>query len=65
MSNVVNLNRFRKQRQRLEDASTSAANRAKFGRSRIERSSARTKLERESRDLDGKRLDAQDSDDQT
>jgi hypothetical protein len=65
MGDVVNLNRFRKQRQRLEDANTAASNRAKFGRNRAERSGARSELKRKSRDLDGKRLDSRPPDDRT
>ncbi|HVC54527.1 MAG TPA: DUF4169 family protein [Stellaceae bacterium] len=57
MASVVNLNRFRKARQRTEDERRAAENRATFGRSKAERQKADSERERIARDLDGKQVD--------
>lgn len=57
MGEVVNLNKYRKVRQRVDDEKRAVENRAKFGRSKLERDQARTQTERDLRDIDDKRLD--------
>lgn len=57
MGDVVNLNRFRKARNRDEQNRQAARNRARYGQSKIEKVSATRETERQRRELDGKRLD--------
>jgi hypothetical protein len=57
MASVVNLNRFRKAKKSAEAERRAAANRAAFGRSKIERRKADDERERLERDLAGKRID--------
>jgi hypothetical protein len=61
MGEVVNLNKYRKVRQRLDDEKRAVENRAKFGRSKRERDQAGDQAgdqaERESKDLEDKRLE--------
>jgi len=57
MASVVNLNRFRKARQKAEAARRAAENRAAFGRGKPERGQATSERERIDRDLDGKRIE--------
>jgi len=61
MGEVVNLNQYRKKRQRLERKKAAATNRARFGRRKDEVKRTKRERERESAELDGKALD--DSDD--
>jgi hypothetical protein len=63
MGDVVNLNKYRKQRQRLGEAKQAAENRVKFGRDKGERASVRAEQERSADDLDGKHLDGKRPDD--
>ena len=63
MGDVVNLNRYRKQRQRIDDAKQAAENRVKFGRDKAERARLSAEQERDAEDLDGKRLDGKRPDD--
>jgi len=63
MGDVVNLNKYRKQRQRLGEAKLAAENRVKFGRDKFERASARAEQERQAEDLENKRLDSMRPDD--
>lgn len=55
MSKPINLNKFRKERDRAERRRQGDANATKFGRSRAERSLDEARAEKETRDLDGKR----------
>jgi hypothetical protein len=57
MGDVVNLNRYRKQRQRIEDAKQAAENRVRFGRDKAERARTKAEQERETRNLDNSHLD--------
>ncbi|WP_020043373.1 DUF4169 family protein [Salipiger mucosus] len=57
MSNVINLNRFRKQKARDEKRATADENAAKHGRSKAEKAQERARTERAERDLDGAKLD--------
>lgn len=57
MASVVNLNRFRKAKERAEAARQAAVNRAAHGRSKSERGQADGERQRNKRDLDGKRID--------
>ena len=56
MSNVVNLNHFRKKKTRTEDEQRASENREKFGRTKGEKT--KEKLEKESarHHLDGRKL---------
>ena len=64
MGDVVNLNQFRKQRERLEREKAAAANRAKFGRTKGDVTKGKKDRERDKADLEGKRLkEAADTDD--
>ncbi len=57
MGDVVNLNRFRKTRERTERAKEADANRVQFGRTKAEKLRDRQEVERETQALDGKKLD--------
>jgi vacuolar-type H+-ATPase subunit H len=57
MGDVVNLNRYRKQRQRIEDAKQATENRVRFGRDKAERTRNKAEQERETRNLDNSHLD--------
>lgn len=57
MGEIVNLNRFRKQREKDEKARAAAGNRAKFGRTKSEKASEEADAERRETDLDNKQLD--------
>jgi hypothetical protein len=56
-SNVVNLNQFRKKKQREEKARLAEINRAKHGRTKAEKEGERAGRERAARTLDGARLE--------
>ena len=57
MGEIINLNRFRKQRSRAEEAKQAAENRVAFGRTKAERM-ASTKIRRKAEaDIDNKKLD--------
>jgi hypothetical protein len=56
-SNVVNLNRFRKKKQRDEKAKQAEINRIRHGRTQAEKDRERTERERAARAIDGKRLE--------
>lgn len=57
MGDVVNLNRFRKTRERAERAKEADANRIRFGRTKAEKERERKEAERTAQTLDGKRID--------
>jgi hypothetical protein len=63
MGDVVNLNRYRKQRQRLDEAKQAAENRVKFGRDKAERAKLRAEQERDAQDHANKHLDSKRPDD--
>jgi hypothetical protein len=56
-SNVVNLNRFRKNKQRAEKAKQAEINRIRHGRTKGQKERERADQERAARMLDGKRLE--------
>ncbi|WP_454782466.1 DUF4169 family protein [Legionella sp. WA2022007384] len=57
MVNVVNLNKKRKAKVRLEKEKTGSENRVKFGRTKKEKQLAKQENEREERHLDGHKLE--------
>jgi Domain of unknown function (DUF4169) len=57
MAAVVNLNRFRKAKERAEHERIAAENRAAFGLSKAQRRVRESEEERRRRELDGKRID--------
>lgn len=57
MGDIVNLNKYRKQRRRLEAARQASENRAQFGRDKAERATTQADRERQAKTLDGQRLD--------
>lgn len=56
MSEIVNLNKFRKAKIRGGKARQAAENRVRFGQSKDEKARAKQAAERRSKDLDGKNL---------
>lgn len=64
MGDVINLNHYRKRRERLRGESDAVANRTRTGRKKFERDSARRDSERHHRELDGKLIDLSPGDDQ-
>ncbi|MBE9635730.1 DUF4169 family protein [Salipiger mangrovisoli] len=65
MSNVINLNRFRKDRARAEKRAQADENAARHGRSKAEKQREATEAAKTARDLDGHRLEAGDTPDPT
>jgi hypothetical protein len=57
MAEIVNLNQYRKRRQRRDAAKEAAENRVAHGRSKAERKKNRHQHEKAAKDLDDKRLD--------
>lgn len=57
MADVVNLNRFRKMRQKEEREKTAGENRVRFGRTKAEKLRDRQGAERRQTDLDGKKVE--------
>lgn len=57
MADVVNLNRFRKTREREERAKEAEANRVRFGRTKAEKQRDRMEAERSTRFLNGQKLE--------
>ncbi|WP_207476804.1 DUF4169 family protein [Arenibaculum pallidiluteum] len=57
MGEVVNLNRFRKERARRDKETLAEQNRTRFGRTKEERRRDREESQKIGRDLDGKKLD--------
>lgn len=55
MGDVVNLNRFRKQRRRDEREKQASEHRIRFGQPKSETTKQRLEQDRVSRDLDGKK----------
>lgn len=58
-ANVVNLNRFRKKKQREEKAKQAEINRLRHGRTQAEKDRERAERERANRLIEGKRLERQ------
>lgn len=57
MGDVVNLNRYRKSRNRAEAERKAEENRVKFGRTKAEKDRASQEIARLGKDLDGKELE--------
>lgn len=57
MGEIVNLNKLRKRRRRHQDQKQAAENRSRFGRRKAERIETYSEQNRESKMLDGKKLD--------
>ena len=57
MTDPINLNKARKAKARAAKQARAAENRAKFGRSRPEKSLEVRRADKAKRDMDGKRLD--------
>jgi hypothetical protein len=55
MGDVINLNKFRKERARQAERKAAGRNRVRFGRSGAEKAAARIEAEREDEALDGKK----------
>ena len=53
MAEIVNLNRARKAKARIEAQATAAVNRAAFGRTRAEKQAAKAETECRAKELDG------------
>jgi uncharacterized protein YaiL (DUF2058 family) len=60
--NVINLNRFRKKKQRAEKAKQAEINRLRHGRTQAEKDRERAERARVARLLEGKRLEGLDGD---
>jgi len=60
MGEIVNLNRVRKSKARAEKDAKAEANRITFGLPKAEKQAARRERERQTQDLDGKKLDTPD-----
>jgi hypothetical protein len=60
MVNVINLNKKRKAKKRLEKEKKASENRIKFGRTKKEKQIAKQENERNERFLDGHKLDNKD-----
>ena len=54
MSNVTNLNQFRKQKARADKRAQADENTVKFGRTKAQKDLERARAEKAKRDLDGK-----------
>ena len=57
MADIVNLNQYRKRRDRRDAEKTAAENRIRHGRNKAERQKERGENEKAAKDLDDKRLD--------
>ena len=62
MGDIVNLNKYRKRQQRVEQTRQAAENRVRFGRNKSERANNQAQQDRRAKDIDGKRLDDHGSD---
>jgi len=65
MGDIVNLSKYRKQRQRTEHAKQAAENRVRFGQTKADRTRTRGEQDRLRQDLEGKRLDDNRPDEKT
>ena len=62
MGDLVNLNKFRKAKQRRNQDAHATINREKFGRSKADKDRDQQQRERKDRSLDGARLKDEDKD---
>ena len=63
MGKVVNLNQFRKRKEREQREVRATENRAKSGSGKVEREMTRNDAKHQQQDLDGKRIDNSPTDD--
>ena len=61
MGDIVNLNRFKKRAERQQSAKQAEANRARFGRTKSERSIDQQRTDRANNLLDQHRIDGEDA----
>ena len=57
MAEIINLNRFKKERERAVKAKTADENRARFGRSKEERERAEAVARKSEKSLDDKKIE--------
>jgi hypothetical protein len=57
MADIVNLNQYRKKRDRQAAAKEAAENRVRYGRTKAERAKGRRESEKATKDLEDKRLE--------
>ena len=57
MAEIINLNRFRKERDRADKGKTADENRARFGRSKEERERAESIARKSEKSLDDKKIE--------
>jgi hypothetical protein len=57
MADIVNLRRARKDKARREQEAEAAANRRRFGRTKVEKGADKDAKARAEREIDGKRID--------
>jgi hypothetical protein len=57
MADIVNLNQYRKRRDRQDAEKTAAENRVRHGRNKLERQKERRDSDKAIKDLDDKRID--------
>jgi len=57
MAEIINLNRFKKERDRAAKAKTADENRARFGRSKEERDHAEANTRKAEKSLDDKKIE--------
>jgi len=57
MAEIINLNRFKKERDRAAKAKTADENRARFGRSKEERDRAEANTRKAEKSLDDKKIE--------
>jgi uncharacterized protein DUF4169 len=57
MAEIINLNRFKKERERADKTKTADENRARFGRSKEERERAEALARKAEKSLDDKKID--------
>ena len=62
MGDVVNLNKFRKERQRSAERRAARDNRGRFGRTGADKAAGRNADDRAERALEGKKLEHRDGD---
>ena len=63
MTNIINLNRFRKKKKRDEAAQTAEENRVRFGRTKAQKNKDTLEKEQAASHLDGHKSDQADCDD--
>ncbi|MBL4665792.1 MAG: DUF4169 family protein [Sneathiella sp.] len=61
MGDIVNLNKFRKQKTQTERRGKSAENRIKFGRTKAEKNTEKQRFHKTARELTGKKIVEKDN----